>query len=148
MADSFTKELSPQQFKTWIKPLFPLSFDEVNGTLSLAAPNRFKLDWAKNQFNHRFTELAQEFYHRSVGVEWVLDPKIKLLNTEESQSEFINEDPINSPSDPVILTGSNDEINDLPSIGIDGRSRLNPNLTFDSFVTGKAISWPGRQRFR
>ncbi len=138
VADSFSKELSPQQFKTWIKPLFPLSFDEANGTLSLAAPNRFKLDWAKNQFNHQFIELAQEFYGRSIQLEWVLDPKIKLLNTEEAQAEFINEDQVNQIASPSTLTGSNDEVSDLPSIGIDGRSRLNPNLTFDSFVTGKA----------
>ncbi len=138
VADSFAKELSQQQFKTWIKPLYPLNFDEVSGTLSLAAPNRFKLDWAKNQFHHRFVELALEFFGRTVGVDWVLDPKIKLLNTDDGQSEFINEDQVNSAPSPAILTGSGDETNDLPSIGIDGRSRLNPNLTFDSFVTGKA----------
>ena len=54
VTNSFSKELSPQQFKTWIKPLFALNFDESTNVLELAAPNRFKLDWAKNQFNQRF----------------------------------------------------------------------------------------------
>jgi chromosomal replication initiator protein len=138
VADSFSKELSPQQFKTWIKPLFPLSFDQKSLTLSLAAPNRFKLDWAKNQFNQRFIELAQVHFGTPIMLDWVLDPKVKLLNTDEQQSEFISEDPGRaSPSDGFPGAGI-DEVNELPSIGIDGRSRLNPGLTFDSFVTGKA----------
>ena len=62
VADSFSKELSPQQFKTWIKPLFPFSFDQENLTLSLAAPNRFKLDWAKNQFNQSNRILDKIFF--------------------------------------------------------------------------------------
>ncbi len=140
VADSFSKELSPQQFKTWIKPLFPFSFDQENLTLSLAAPNRFKLDWAKNQFNQRFIELAQAHFGAPIVLEWVLDPKVKLLNTDEQPSEFISEDlGEGGPSGGFPGAGSGvDEVNELPSIGIDGRSRLNPGLTFDSFVTGKA----------
>ena len=138
VADSFSKELSPQQFKTWIKPLFPLSFDQENLTLSLAAPNRFKLDWAKNQFNQRFIELAQTHFGAPIVLDWVLDPKVKLLNTDEQQSEFISEDLAQTNSSGGFPGAGLDEVNELPSIGIDGRSRLNPGLTFDSFVTGKA----------
>ncbi|MEO0047346.1 MAG: hypothetical protein RLZZ410_305 [Pseudomonadota bacterium] len=133
---SFSKELSPQQFKTWIKPLFALSFNDTDNTLSLAAPNRFKLDWAKNQFNQRFIELSQSYFGRPVTVEWVLDPKIKLLNTEDKQTEFLVEGLEKNTN--LSSNDSTDETAEVPSIGIDGRSRLNPSLTFDSFVTGKA----------
>jgi chromosomal replication initiator protein len=138
VTNSFSKELSPQQFKTWIKPLFALNFDEATNVLELAAPNRFKLDWAKNQFNQRFIELAQNHFGKAIVIEWVLDPKIKLLNTDEKHSEFISE--TSSDGSPISagISESSNEINELPSIGIDGRSRLNPNLIFDSFVTGKA----------
>ena len=133
---SFSKELSPQQFKTWIKPLFALGFNDTDNVLSLAAPNRFKLDWAKNQFNQRFIELSQNFYGRPVTVEWVLDPKVKLVNTADKQSEFLVESFENTPQSHS--NDFSDMVAEVPSIGIDGRSRLNPSLTFDSFVTGKA----------
>ena len=140
VTNSFAKDLSPQQFKTWIKPLFALSFDEATGTLALAAPNRFKLDWAKNQFNQRFIELSAVYFKRPITLEWVLDPKIKLgAGNTNKPSEFLAEEAIHSS-----MSSSSDddraqsEITELPSIGIDGRSRLNPALTFESFVTGKA----------
>ena len=36
------RELTPQQYSAWIKPLAPLDYED--GTLRIAAPNRFKLD--------------------------------------------------------------------------------------------------------
>ena len=42
-----SRELSPQQFKTWIQPLTLLSFIESDDSLTIGAPNRFKLDWIK-----------------------------------------------------------------------------------------------------
>jgi chromosomal replication initiator protein len=136
---SFAKELSPQQFKTWIKPLFALSFDEATGILALAAPNRFKLDWAKNQFNQRFTELSSIYFKRPIDLEWVLDPKIKLGSSINKSSEFVAEESLQSTKLSASIDDDNlSQVTEVPSIGIDGRSRLNPALTFDSFVTGKA----------
>jgi len=67
-------ELTPQQFKTWIKPLTPLSFDEQACTLRIAAPNRFKLDWVKSQFSGRIQSLACDYWEAAVDVQFVLDP--------------------------------------------------------------------------
>ncbi|MCL6468973.1 MAG: chromosomal replication initiator protein DnaA, partial [Ralstonia sp.] len=67
-------ELTPQQFKTWIKPLTPLSFDEQACTLRIAAPNRFKLDWVKSQFSGRIQSLACDYWEATVDVQFVLDP--------------------------------------------------------------------------
>ena len=67
-------ELTPQQFKTWIKPLTPLSFDEQACTLRIAAPNRFKLDWVKSQFSGRIQSLACDYWEMTVDVQFVLDP--------------------------------------------------------------------------
>ncbi|WP_256858063.1 DnaA N-terminal domain-containing protein, partial [Burkholderia cenocepacia] len=33
------RELTPQQYVTWIKPLAPVAFDASANTLSIAAPN-------------------------------------------------------------------------------------------------------------
>src|SRR5215472_13563504 len=69
------RELTPQQYVTWIKPLAPVAFDSDANTLSIAAPNRFKLDWVKSQFSGRITDLARDFWHSPVEVQFVLDPK-------------------------------------------------------------------------
>ena len=45
-----SRELSPQQFKTWIQPLTLISFEESDHSLTVGAPNRFKLDWIKKTF--------------------------------------------------------------------------------------------------
>ncbi|PCE26138.1 chromosomal replication initiation protein DnaA [Paraburkholderia acidicola] len=69
------RELTPQQYVTWIKPLAPVAFDADAHTLSIAAPNRFKLDWVKSQFSGRITDLARDFWQAPVDVQFVLDPK-------------------------------------------------------------------------
>ena len=42
--DTFSRELTPQQFLTWIQPL--ACRDQGNG-LRLTAPNRFVLQWVR-----------------------------------------------------------------------------------------------------
>lgn len=73
-AAQLERELTPQQFKTWIKPLAPVAFDEEAHALRIAAPNRFKLDWVKSQFSGRITALACEYWEAEVSVHFVLDP--------------------------------------------------------------------------
>ncbi|MCR1767831.1 chromosomal replication initiator protein DnaA [Burkholderia glumae] len=69
------RELTPQQYVTWIKPLAPVAFDATAQTLSIAAPNRFKLDWVKSQFSGRISDLARDFWKAPIDVQFVLDPK-------------------------------------------------------------------------
>ena len=69
------RELTPQQYVTWIKPLAPVAFDAAANTLQIAAPNRFKLDWVKSQFSGRIADLARDFWQMPVDVQFVLDPK-------------------------------------------------------------------------
>ncbi|VVD60736.1 Chromosomal replication initiator protein DnaA [Pandoraea iniqua] len=74
-ATRLEQELTPQQFRTWIKPLAPLDFDEASRTLKIGAPNRFKLDWVKSQFSGRIQSMASDFWNEPVEVTFVLDPK-------------------------------------------------------------------------
>ncbi|MGF6533423.1 MULTISPECIES: chromosomal replication initiator protein DnaA [Paraburkholderia] len=75
------RELTPQQYVTWIKPLAPVAFDAAANTLSIAAPNRFKLDWVKSQFSGRISDMARDFWHAPVDVQFVLDPKAGMRST-------------------------------------------------------------------
>ncbi|MFI4967958.1 MAG: DnaA N-terminal domain-containing protein, partial [Gammaproteobacteria bacterium] len=50
-------ELSEQELNTWIRPLHAL---EEGETLRLLAPNRFVMDWVRDRFLPRISNLARE----------------------------------------------------------------------------------------
>ncbi|WP_343725852.1 chromosomal replication initiator protein DnaA [Herbaspirillum huttiense] len=132
------QELTPQQYSAWIKPLVPLNFED--GLLRIAAPNRFKLDWVKTQFANRITALACEFWDAPTEVQFVLDPRGNqgrrpAANAQANgggasglglpNHEQLHLDP--EPAQPVRAVAPRQE-----------QSRINPVLTFDNLVTGKA----------
>ena len=51
------KELSDQQLNTWIRPL---QVREDNHQLTLLAPNRFVLDWVKQNFRDKIETILLE----------------------------------------------------------------------------------------
>jgi chromosomal replication initiator protein len=111
----FEKELPPQQFTTWIKPL---QIRSEGDALTLVAPNRFVQQWIRDRFLTRIEQLALEHLQRPV--------KVRLALVERDRPA-----PTPSPALPVNSSGpakpSSREI-----------SRLNPAFTFETFVTGKA----------
>lgn len=126
------QELTPQQFSAWIKPLTALDFD--NGLLRIAAPNRFKLDWVKTQFASRINTLASQFWEAPIEVQFVLDPKLnapRRPNPAPSSGD--------SAGAPMPVDAQMHLAEPIPEISPRrDQSRINPALTFDSFVTGKA----------
>ncbi len=184
------RELTPQQYVTWIKPLAPVAFDADANTLSIAAPNRFKLDWVKSQFSGRITDLARDFWHSPVDVQFVLDPKAgaRAAPAAPPRPATVGANSAAAAVDAAVgavqaahaargaggmagLASSNaaqltDDAADLDLPSLDAneaaagrrtwrpgaaaaassgesdsmyeRSKLNPVLTFDNFVTGKA----------
>ncbi|MBU2978443.1 chromosomal replication initiator protein DnaA [Alteromonas sp. C1M14] len=52
------QELPTQQFSMWIRPL---TAQEESGVLTLFAPNRFVLDWVRDKYRDKITELFDEF---------------------------------------------------------------------------------------
>jgi chromosomal replication initiator protein len=111
----FEKELPPQQYRTWIKPLRAQAGADQ---LTLVAPNRFVLQWIRDKFLARIEQLAREHFKRDIEV------RLALGEQELPRSRA-------APAPP-----SAREREARPS----GReiSRLNPSFTFETFVTGKA----------
>ncbi len=128
-------ELTPQQYSAWIKPLIALDYED--GKLRIAAPNRFKLDWVKSQFASRITQLAAQYWEAPVEVQFVLDPKLTQARKPASPAApgpaAGGPGAPNRPAAPVGQENLN--IANSPKRE---QSRINPDLTFDSFVTGKA----------
>jgi chromosomal replication initiator protein len=111
-------ELSEQQLNTWIRPL---QAQVDNGTLRLFAPNRFVLDWVKNNFFQRIDQLVQQLH--SVEANQVI---IEIGGHERVV--------IPKPVPKSTLTETTATSPELPPI----RSNLNPNFTFSNFVEGKS----------
>jgi chromosomal replication initiator protein len=110
----FEAELSPQQFKTWIKPL---RVTHNGQTLVLWVPNRFVLQWVKDRFLAGISNQAAQFFGRPVAIDIALSPT----------QDAIPEKPLLSPQSERRETPTARE-----------HSRLNPLFSFDTFVTGKA----------
>lgn len=118
-------ELSSQQFNTWIRPLHAI---EQTGVLRLLAPNRFVMDWVRERFLNRITELVGQFSEDSK----------KLLVQIEVGSRSAD----SSRSAPVKTASSNRQVHATTSTqrarpGSQG-GRLNHAFTFDTHVEGKS----------
>jgi chromosomal replication initiator protein len=108
----FEKELTAQQFNTWIKPL---KFFPEGDPLLLVAPNRFVLQWIKERFLMRIQKMAEQYFCKPVS--------LVLALPEKGATEP-------APADKPKAAISKPPIKSL--------SRLNPSFSFDTFVTGKA----------
>jgi chromosomal replication initiator protein len=106
------KELPPQQFVSWIKPL---KFQSDGDTLTLTAPNRFALQWIRDRFYSRIREIAAAHFQRPV--------EVRLALAEKDSAPVLTAIPVAEVPQPRVARDV---------------SRLNPAFTFDTFVTGKA----------
>jgi len=109
-------ELSEQELNTWIRPLHALEDGE---TLRLLAPNRFVMDWVRDRFLPRISNLAREL-------------------AEDKRRRVLLE--VGASADNVILPGgvaaapTGPSAPPVPTPG----SGLNPLYTFECFVEGKS----------
>ncbi|MCX7184598.1 MAG: chromosomal replication initiator protein DnaA [Nitrosospira sp.] len=129
----FAKELSIQQFNTWIKPLRLDFSDSAPDKLILVAPNRFVLQWVKENFLSRIEQMAESHFSRIIQFQLTLaDPtgaKTTDLTAKSNTAHFAS-----SSAKPPLAQPAPKEKN-LSRLNV---SRLNPSFTFDNFVTGKA----------
>jgi chromosomal replication initiator protein len=136
----FEKELSAQQFNTWIKPLYLDSSRDASEPV-LVAPNRFVLQWVKDNFLSRIELMAEKYFSQTIRFQLMLAGQVSakpaVLPTETAMAAAMpipvaadvsaGIDPPAAPSRKIL--GDSKEKNP---------SRLNPSFTFSSFVTGKA----------
>lgn len=117
-------ELSEQQLSTWIRPLHAI---EDRDSLRLLAPNRFVLDWVKDNFFHRIDEIIS-------GLSKHETPHIQLEIGSKIQ---VSEKPLESPPSKGarINTGFT---RSKPRPRVKYNSNLNPSFSFNNFVEGKS----------
>ena len=136
----FEQELPAQQFNTWIKAL---RCEEVHGdetALRLIAPNRFVLQWVRDRYLPRVSELAQEFYGAAVNITLALP---EASRTAAAPANAPAKPSASSPASPpvpdAVPTHAPRTASRVPSAASAyDKTRLNPDFTFDTLVTGRA----------
>ncbi|MAF82551.1 MAG: chromosomal replication initiator protein DnaA [Gammaproteobacteria bacterium] len=104
-------DLSEQQFNTWVRPLQAIEDDLA---LKLLAPNRFVVDWIQQNCMDKITTLAGE----------------------SGQEQFAVSIEVGSRSAGPVVETKSSNIKPLSGAYIGGK--LNPDLTFNTFVEGKS----------
>ena len=130
--DAFREELTPQQFNTWIRPL---ALEPTDGGYRLLAPNRFVLQWVKERFLARITELAAESEGHPLPI---------ILAITDSPAEAVapaaaTPSPPLLPLKPALPGEPPSGMTTPPALPRrHEQTSLNPGFTFTTFVTGKA----------
>ena len=109
------KELTAQQFNTWLKPLAP-EYDKEKNILYIVAPNLFVLQWVKERFNENLVALTKN-HLKSTQLDYRVT-KNKQRNTTNTLKKIV------IPKTQKPKTTRN--------------NGLNKAFTFSNFVTGKA----------
>jgi len=139
------QDFPPQQISAWIRPLVPLAFDEKKALLRVSAPNRFKLEWVRKNFSQQIEAFASKWFEKPVQVLFELAiqanerPRTSQVveNTlaANQAAQALNEKPQHAENTDVMREPIRAAVINAP---VDDKSRLNVELTFDNFVTGKA----------
>ena len=125
----FKEELPPQQFNTWIKPL---SMERLDDIICLQAPNKFVLQWVKDRFLPRIQSLAEDHFGGDIDIALtVLAAPNATKNNDKTAPTPITDVPSFIEKAPTSVIHNKMKV-------VDEHSKLNPNFTFDTFVTGKA----------
>jgi chromosomal replication initiator protein len=126
-------ELPEQQFNTWIRPLAAAEVNDqgaLGAVVTLRVPNRFKLDWIRNQYAKRIEAVLAELAGKPVRLDIALTLRIDA--------------PAQSPARPMggasvtVAQALNLPRTINQQMQLPSRSRLNPALTFDTLVPGRA----------
>ncbi|HEY6511611.1 MAG TPA: chromosomal replication initiator protein DnaA [Burkholderiaceae bacterium] len=141
-------ELPEQQFNTWIRPLPPADFSDGDSgaVVSLRVPNRFKLDWIRSQYAGRIEGLLSELAGKPIRLELSLAPRDGAIAARPGLAP-----PGRSPLPQQPAAAVDWLQRALPAThGAPGGEppalngfvgpphRLNPALTFDTLVAGRA----------
>jgi chromosomal replication initiator protein len=132
-------ELPEQQFNTWIRPLPPADVAEEGDTavVSLRVPNRFKLDWIRSQYAARIEQVLSDVAGKTVRLELMLAarpaaPMERPAPRSANTADLFNGTP-HAPATPVPAAAP-----PRPAPAQGALNRLNPALTFDTLVPGRA----------
>lgn len=158
------QELPQQQFNTWIKTLrAEPGGDDESPSISLVAPNRFVLQWVRERYLRRIVELGEEFQGSGFPIELKLPAAAKgsaraaaprpeavtrpapVADAAPAAGASAPRSPAAAPAEPVSVAveraprprAPGPEPSSANELAYE-KTRLNPDFTFDTLVTGRA----------
>lgn len=137
-------ELPEQQFNTWIRPLPAADVTDQGdaGTVvTLRVPNRFKLDWIRTQYAGRIEALLSELAGKPVRLDIALALRDAASQTAPSTAGRRGAEPSAKAAGangagPSTVRAAVSSAGGGPNPM--GGNRLNPGLTFNTLVPGRA----------
>ncbi len=137
-ASQLEAEVPAQLYKTWLKPLVFLGYDETTRVLRIGAPNQFKLNWVRSQYGNRIGELAGEHIDPQARVEFELSTPPEVAAAPSPAPTRPGAALAAQAQASGVLVGSANGNPAASAPPVVDRTRLRPDLAFESFVTGKA----------
>lgn len=121
----FKELLPPLQYNSWIKPL---QFDMVDNRLILIVPNSFTLRIIQERFLPDILKQVTQYFESVPEIEFRLGKTSEASVAQNRQQSALGKIPLKA------------ETKASPASGKPARygNKLNPQLTFESYVTGKA----------
>jgi chromosomal replication initiator protein len=127
-------ELPDQQFNTWIRPLPEAEVSDrgdAGATVTIRVPNRFKLDWIRTQYAGRIENALTDLAGKPVRLDIMLAARDEIAKPAANSPDR-GAHPVQAAS----ATSLNGHA--VLATGLPSRSRLNPALSFDTLVPGRA----------
>ena len=144
--ERLASELPDQQFNTWIRPLPDADVADrgEDAVVTVRVPNRFKLDWIRNQYAGRIETVLSEIAGKPVRLDVTLALRDAVLRPAEPGPGQVTRPTsaegaarsAGSASPPAMNGTAHASLSGAMALG--ARSRLNPALTFDNLVPGRA----------
>ena len=122
------RELPPQQFNSWIKPL-RLEVTPA-GEHRLLVPNRFVLQWVRERYLSMIEALLKEHPGQKIELLLVLDETAAPLNPSPQPADSADR------TDNAIKAASSTAAQDHQALY--EKTRLNTGFTFETLVTGRS----------
>jgi chromosomal replication initiator protein len=138
--DRLAAELPEQQFNTWIRPLPAADITdhgEAATVVSVRVPNRFKLDWIRNQYAGRIEAVLSELAGRPVRLDLTLAQR-ELVPSATGLPARNGSDNLVHPSIAIFSATTQRALARPETTTSLPRHRLNASLTFESLVPGRA----------
>jgi chromosomal replication initiator protein len=150
--ERLASELPDQQFNTWIRPLpdADVADNGAGAVVTVRVPNRFKLDWIRNQYAGRIETVLSELAGKPVR----LDVTLAQRDGARPGDAVASPGPHTPVAEGARRHGAADAVlrqvnggapgsggpthGNLSAAPVPSRSRLNPALTFDTLVPGRA----------
>ncbi len=144
--EAFARELTPQQFLTWIQPLSCVQEGDDAHALRLAAPNRFVLQWVRERFSARILAIASETMGGPVRLEYEVGEgaaaaaPARPAAPPPASAELLREAALAPATSTAVPVDTSPRPRPLPATAPRraDASSLNPTFNFATFVSGKA----------